>query len=370
MPSEINFSSADELRWQIALTMIPGIGCALAHLLIKHFGTASAIFKASKTDLELDGQISGTRANALLNFNNFKAVDRTIAFVCRYGIQVLFITDPGYPFRLREINDPPILLYYKGHAALNHRHVLTVIGTRTPTDYGRQVASVLLRELAVYDVLIVSGVDDGIDTAVHRHALINGLPAVGVLAHGLDTLYPAGNRLMAKEMIRHGGLLTEFREGTTMAAYHFPLRNRLLAAIPEATVVIESDVGGGIVKTATLARDYNREIFAIPGRIFDSRSSGCHWLVYKNIAQLVTSARDIAQALNWEAPSNIRPVEKKTINQYPSLTVLLENRQSVHLDELQSRSGLSATVLASALLNLELDRIIESAPGKRYRLKR
>jgi len=381
-------SSPDELYWQIALTMIPGIGIVRAHRLADHFKSAKAIFHASFGELAYIGKDSKS-ASEIKHFNKGKEVDQTIAYVQRHGIQTLFLSDDAYPSRLKKCYDPPVLLYYMGNVPLNRQHILSVIGTRTPSDYGRQLTATLLKELANYDVLVVSGLADGIDAQAHRCALGNRLPTVGVLGHGLDTIYPTDNRSLAKEMLSNGGLLTEFRQRTPPSTFNFPRRNRIVAGMSDATVIVETAIKGGSMVTASLAFGYNREIFAFPGRTTDFRSSGCHALIRQNKAALVTSASDIAYYLNWEpvkktpaagtSPGSTSPnvadattsgrlPDGAAFSEHAPLLQLLQNEQSMHVDELRRRSGLPATTLAAALLTLEWQQIIESLPGNRYRL--
>jgi DNA processing protein len=340
--------SEEERYYRIALTLVPQVGPKRAKAILDRYGSARAAFVDDNPGLVCD----------------FAAVDRTVAFTRKHGIRVLCPCDPEYPSRLKLCADPPSVLYYKGAADLNPAHVLSIVGTRTPSPYGQQVVRTLIEGLAPFGVLVVSGLADGIDTLSHRYALDNGLPTVGILGHGLQMIYPARNRLLARAMLERGGLLTEFREDAGPETFNFPRRNRVVAGIPEATVIIESGIRGGSMVTAKLAGGYNREVFAIPGRITDERSQGCLALIRDNAAALVTGAGDIARMLGWEQRT---PQPRPEIRTHPLLD-LLRDRDSVHVDELRARSGLSATELALALLTLELERTIEVLPGTRYRL--
>lgn len=339
----------EELYYRIALTLVPGIGPRKAGELLAVYGSAAAVFKSGLVQ----------------KFDNFAEAEHTLTFARKHGIHIYCPCDPEYPSLLKECADAPPVLYYKGAASLNPPRVLSIVGTRTPSLYGKQAVKTLLQELAPYGVLIISGLADGIDTLAHRYALDKGLPTVGVLGHGLHTIYPAGNRLLAKAILDKGGLLTEYRQGQGPAAFHFPLRNRIIAGISPATIVIESGADGGSIITAKLAFDYHREVFALPGRITDSRSQGCLHLVKDNIAALMTGSEDIARDLRWTVHAQegrrAHPVRDKLLD-------LLRDQDSLHLDELTSRSGLSTPELAATLLILELGGAIESLPGNRYRL--
>ncbi|TDW95711.1 DNA-processing protein DprA [Dinghuibacter silviterrae] len=338
----------DELYYRVALTMVPGIGPRRHRQLLDHFSSAAAVF----------------RSGLLPEFDNFKAVDRTFTFARKHNIGIYCPGDPRYPAQLLECSDAPPILYYKGIADLNHQRILAVVGTRTPSSYGQQMVRSLVGELASCDVLIVSGLADGIDTWAHRAALDNGLPTVGVLGHGLQRIYPEGNRLLAASMLDKGGLLTEYRQDQGPETFHFPMRNRIIAGMAVATVVVESRSQGGSLITAELAKGYHREVFALPGRVTDGRSQGCLALVRDNVAALVTGGADIARMLGWETPT---PKTKPVTSIHPLLD-LLRDRDSIHLDELLERTGLSSAELAARLLELELEQAIEALPGNRYRL--
>jgi DNA processing protein len=389
--------SDEEVFWQIALTLVPGIGCVLAKALAEHFASARDIFRATEDELVRVEKMHPGAAKRIKQFDQFRQADQTLAFTIKHGVRVIFLTDPGYPSRLRQCTDPPTILYYKGNAPLNHRHILSIIGTRLPSDYGKHLTIQLVKDLSAYDVLVVSGLADGIDALAHRCALGNGLPTVGVLGHGLDMIYPPDNRLLAKEMLSQGGLLTEFREGTPAAKFNFPRRNRIVAGISEATVILETGVKGGSIVTASLASGYNREIFAFPGRTTDTKSSGCHALIRQNKAALVTGAADIAYHLNWAAPergydkgrraagkameNGGGPAPDSTAPGSPGNgyeegsregvihSLLSAHVPGVHLDELIVKTGFDSSSLAVILLTMELEQVIESLPGMRYRLR-
>ena len=368
-----------ELLYQVALTLIPNIGAVQAKILLQHYEPAE-IFKAKRTDLERIEGIGGFKANSIKSFTDFKTVEAEIAFIEKYNIRPLFITDPEYPKRLLNCYDSPTLLYFKGNADLNASKIIAVIGTRNHTDYGRQLTEKLIDELAELPITVISGLAYGIDAIAHKSSLKNNLPTIGVLAHGLDQVYPLQNAAMAKDMIKqNGGLLTEFRSDTTPDKHNFPTRNRIVAGMSDATIVIETGIKGGSMITAELANGYNKDVFAFPGKVTDSKSAGCNYLIKNNKAVLLTEAKELVEIMGWEEEiprfardkQNVKkqkelfielsPEEKKIIN-------ILREKESAHIDEINLQSGLSSSGVAAAILSLELQNVVVSLPGKPYRL--
>ena len=225
-------------------------------------------------------------------------------FCQKHHINPLFINDPAYPQRLLNCYDPPTMLYYRGNANLNNSKIISIIGTRTNSEYGKRITEQLVEGLREYNVLIVSGLAFGIDAIAHKAALQNGLPTIGVLAHGLDQLYPPQHKQLAKDMLAEGGLLTEFRKETLPDKYNFPKRNRVVAGISDATIVIETAIKGGSMITAELAYNYNRDLFAIPGKITDAKSAGCLKLIQQNKAILLTDTTQLLEVMGWEEKKN------------------------------------------------------------------
>lgn len=364
---------SDELLYQIALTQIPLIGPVQAKILLQHCN-AEEIFHAKKSFLEKIEGIGPARAAKVSGFRDFSAAEKEIEFINKYGIRPLFITDDAYPKRLLNCYDSPTLLYYKGEADLNTDKMLAVIGTRTHSDYAKQVTERLVKELAEEDVTIVSGLAYGIDGLAHKAALKNNLSTIGVLAHGLDKIYPQEHVSLAKDMIKKGGgLLTEYTSNTKPDKHNFPTRNRIVAGMCDATLVIETSIKGGSMITAELANSYNRDVFAIPGRINDSKSTGCNYLVKNNKAQLVTDGKDILEMMHWEPEK--KPSAKKQKELFIELSAeekkiysVLKEKESVHIDEINAKSGLSSSTVAAAILSLELQNVIVSLPGKLYQL--
>ncbi len=363
----------NDLLYQIALTLIPNIGDVHAKALVNRYGDAQSVFKAKKKDLEnLDG-IGSIRAGSIKSFENFKSSEEEIIFIEKYKITPLFITDKNYPQRLLNCYDSPLLLYYRGTADLNTSKIISIVGTRNNTDYGKATCEKLIEGLADENILIASGLAFGIDTIAHKAALKNNLQTVGILAHGLDRIYPAQNKILARQMTEHGGLLTEFISHTNPDKQNFPKRNRIVAGISDAVIVIETGKKGGSLITAELGNNYNKDVFAIPGRINDSKSEGCNYLIQNNKAALINSADDLLELMNWKAVTKttakkqrelfieLSPDEKIVID-------ILQLQNTIQIDELYFKSGLSSSATAAALLMLEMQGVVASMPGKIYKM--
>jgi DNA processing protein len=367
-----------DLLYQIALTLIPNIGPVQAKILLQQFEPAE-IFKAKRSSLESMEGIGSIRANNIKGFDDFKTAEQEIGFIEKYKISPVFITDDQYPKRLLNCYDSPVLLYYRGEANLNASKIIAVIGTRSHTEYGRQLTEKLVADLAELDVTIISGLAHGIDAIAHKAALKNGLPTVGVLAHGLDQVYPPQHASLAKDMIRQkGGLLTEFRSFTDPDKHNFPSRNRIVAGMSDATIVVETGIKGGSMITAELANGYNKDVFAFPGKVGDGKSAGCNALIRNNKAVLLTDAKEIVELLGWDderAKNGGRRARAQKelfieLSEEEKIIVeILKEKEAVHIDEINLESGLSSSRVAAALLNLELLNVVSSQPGKLYFLQ-
>jgi DNA processing protein len=362
-----------ELLYQIALTLIPNIGPVQAKILLQQYEPAE-IFKAKRSGLERIEGIGSIRANHIKGFDNFKAAEEEIAFIEKYKINPIFITDAGYPQRLLNCYDAPILLFHKGETNLNASKMIAVIGTRNHTEYGKQLTENLITSLAGFNITVVSGLAYGIDAIAHRSAIKNNLPTIGVLAHGLDQVYPPQHTGLAKNMKQQtGGLLTEFRSTTNPDKHNFPTRNRIVAGMTDATIVIETGIKGGSMITAELANGYNRDVFAFPGKITDSKSAGCNFLIKNNKAVLLTDALELVEMMGWE--KKIKQAARIQKELFIELTpeekivfTILKEKETTAIDEINIRSGLSSSSVAAAILGLELQNVVVSLPGKLYRL--
>jgi DNA processing protein len=363
------------LLFEIALTKIPTIGDIQAKAMVQVLGSAEAVFKTPARMLEKIEGIGKVRADAIKRFRLFKEAEQEIKFINKNNIQALFFTSENYPKRLLNCADSPIMLYYKGVANLNNNRIISVAGTRNHTHQGQYDCEKLIKELSEFDLTIVSGLAYGIDTVAHKSALANNLPTIGVLAHGLQTLYPSVNEPLSKEMLKQGGLLTEFSFTEKPDKQNFPKRNRITAGICDALVVVESGIKGGSLITAEIANSYHRDVFAFPGRTNDSKSEGCNELIKSHKAQLITSAKDIVNLMRWE---NYRQTEKPTqlalfenLNDLEKKIVeLLCNEKTAHVDTITDKCKCNSNEIAGALLSLEMMEKITALPGKMYRLTR
>ncbi len=360
------------LPYQIGLTLIPGIGDVNGKKLVNRFGSAEAVFKAPARELLA---IPGIGSSIVRNIRNQKVLARAeqeIKFLEKHHIRPLFFLDEGYPQRLLNCYDHPLMLYYKGTADVNHKRIIAFVGTRRATGYGRDQCRELLEGLREKEVLVVSGLAYGIDGCAHRTATELDIPTIGVLGHGLDRIYPAPHRKLAEEMLhKGGGLLTEFLSKTLPDRENFPKRNRIVAGMVDAVIVVESDKKGGALITAELANSYNRDVFAVPGRLTDRYSSGCNQLIKTNKAALVQSAGDIGYIMGWEdrkIPDNRQTrlfVELSETEK--TLYDLLAEAGTLSVDKLIIRTGLAPSAVSAALLNLEFNGLVRSLPGKQYK---
>jgi DNA processing protein len=363
---------SDELLYQVALTMIPNVGTVQAKILVEQLGSAAEIFKAKKKDLEAIEGIGSLKASWIKNYDDFSAAEEEIEFIEKYNITPIFLTDPAYPKRLLNCYDSPTLLFYRGNADLNASKIISIIGTRNNTDYGRQITEQLVYELQALNVTIVSGLAYGIDAIAHKAAVQNNMTTVGVLAHGLDKIYPPQNAGLAKQMLLNGGLLTEFHKETKPDKHNFPKRNRIVAGLADATIVIETPIKGGSMITAELANGYNKDVFAYPGRTTDMKSEGCNHLIRSNKAILLSDTNELIEMLGWADKKVKRKRQTELFVELSEdekiLMQVLEEKDVIHIDELYLKSGLNSSSVAAAMLSLEFQNVVSSLPGKMYRL--
>lgn len=362
-----------ELIYQLSLCQVPYIGNVHAKQLCEAFGSASEVFNAPVHELERIENIGDIKARSIKKFRDFARAEKEVKFIERYGIKPLFLTDKGYPQRLLNCFDPPAMLFYMGTADLNASRMVAIVGTRNNTDYGKYFTEKLVKALVRVDAVIISGLAFGIDTIAHKCSLKYGIPTIGVVGHGLDTIYPPENSNLAKQMVSHGGLLTEFRSNTKPDKHNFPSRNRVVAGISDATIVVESGAKGGSNITANLAWGYNRDVFAIPGRSTDIKSEGCNRLIRENKAMLLDDPEQFVVMMGWEESDKKKRLMQKPlfpeINEVEKrLLGLLRKDEETTIDELNFRSGYSSSSIASSLLNLEMQGVLEVLPGKRFRL--
>ncbi len=361
-----------KLQHQIALTLIPKVGDIQAKKLIAYCGGVEAIFKESFSNLQKIPQIGNSIIKSIKSADVMKRAEEEMLFIEKHEIKPLFFLDEDYPQRLKHCDDGPILLYYKGNVDLNTAQILSIVGTRQASDHGQEICSEIISQFAGSNTLIVSGLAYGIDSCSHKNALSNGLNTIGVLGHGLDRIYPAENRKYAEKMVNQGGLLTEFTKGTIPDRQNFPMRNRIVAGISDATLVVESKARGGSLITAFLAIDYNRDVFAIPGRPHDENSAGCNMLIKKNVAHLINNAKDIKELMNWESNNEENKAPQKQL--FVELSELEEkviekmSSETISVDQLSIITDLPMSKTTSILLSLEFKGVVKSFPGKQYKL--
>ena len=360
----------EQKLYEIALTLIPYIGVVNGKKLVAYCGGAEAVFCENKNALR---QISGIHENVINGIDSKEVMTRAeeeMMFIEKNGIKPLFYLDKDYPKRLQHCHDSPMMLYYKGNADLNAEKTVGIVGTRNITDYGRYVVEKLIEDLATDNVMIISGLAYGVDAAAHRAALKYDLATVGVLGHGMQTIYPAENRKLSTNMIEKGGILTEFVSGTQPDRENFPKRNRIVAGMIDCLVVIESALKGGAMITAEIANSYDREVFAMPGRVGDIYSEGCNQLIKTNKANLLVNAADIRYVMRWDVDTKVVAKQMRLFRDFSEdekkvMDVFAKN-SVVHVDDIIIGTDLSPSKIASILLSLEFDGVLTALPGKRY----
>jgi DNA processing protein len=363
------------LLHQIALTLLPGIGPVKAKNLLAYCGSAEAVFIEKSSALQRIPEIGTSTSEGISNMKNdaLLRAEQELEFISKNNITPVFYTDKNYPQRLKECDDGPLMLYAKGQMNLNHSRVISIVGTRNATSYGKGFCENLIEDLRHLSPLIVSGLAYGIDICAHRCAMKFGLPTVGVLAHGLDVLYPNLHLTAAREMEQNGGLLSEFVSRTKMAPELFPMRNRIVAGMSDCTIVIESDIKGGSLITAHQANSYGREVFALPGRHSDKLSAGCHDLIRKNVAAILTSAQDLIQYMNWDTETTPKPKQLTLLQNHNDeesrVLKILQDKGKLHVDLLSEYTGYTHSKLSNILLNLEFNGVVKSLPGKIFELE-
>lgn len=365
-----------EILYSIALSLIPSVGVTSQRFLLNELGSAGEVYAHRYTLNKALPEINPKLAEMLTHMDEYlPRAEEEMEFMDKGHIRPLCFHDEHYPARLRECPDAPIILYYRGTADLNARHIISMVGTRKITEYGKDFCASFLRELRTLcpDTLVISGLAYGVDIRCHREALDNGLETIGVLAHGLDRIYPEMHRATAVRMASQGGLLTEYTKGTATNKALFVQRNRIVAGISDATIVVESAEKGGSLITADIADGYYREVFAVPGRIYDPYSKGCNTLIKRNKAAILTDAASLVAHMGWETKKDLKEGIQQTL--FPDLT---PEEQHV-VDELQQCEGMQVNILSvrtripigrlsSLLFSLEMKNVVKMLNGGTYRL--
>lgn len=358
---------------KLAFTFVPGIGDITARNLLIKFETPEAVFEAGKKELLLIPGIRAKTVESILKKDGFERAEKELQFIEKYKIQVLLLNDPEYPKRLRNCFDAPSILFYKGNTDLNSKRVISIVGTRNSTQYGKELTQQLVEELKAHNVLVVSGLAYGIDGIAHKACLKNDMPTVGVLGHGLDRIYPAQHRSLAEKMLATGGLLTEFPSETNPDRENFPKRNRIVAGLSDATIIVEASLKGGALITAELANSYNRDVFAFPGKVNDEFSVGCNYLIKTHRANLISGVKDLEYLLGWSTPAGGKEKKQLSLNLNLSpeekvITDLVQKHEKISIDDLALLANIPQSKLAMTILGLEMQGILISLPGKTYKI--
>ena len=359
----------NQLFYTIALSMVKNIGPVNAKKMIEKFGSAEIIFNNLpfiRSKLKLSSKLLGELRNPQILEN----AEKELIFMERNKVHALTYWDEHYPFRLKQCYDAPIVLYSKGNANLNTKKVLCIVGTRTASQYGMEVCKDIVRDLKDLDLLIISGLAYGIDSAAHRNALDHGLSTVAVVGHGLNYIYPQANSNLAKKILSNGSIISDFSTSSAIVPGNFISRNRIIAGLSDACLVVESKYKGGSLITANLANSYNRDVFAIPGKPKDSLHQGPNRLIKENKAALIENAQDIIKIMSWGKPirkkmlqldlfEGLNDSEKQIIN-------AIKNEEPVHIDKICKIVKSNIPTISPLLLNLELKNMIKSRPGNSY----
>lgn len=364
----------DRLHYQIALTLLPQVGAITAKTLVSYCGSAEAVFRAPRKDLLKIPGIGPGIVDGIQSAPVLRQAEQELQFLEQFGVDALFYTDERYPARLRQNADCPALLYFKGSATalLGGRRMVAIVGTRQPSEQGKALCEELLEGLQACEVVVVSGLAFGIDITAHRKATELAVPNIAVLGHGLGKIYPSQHRAAALKLIENGGLLTEYPHATGPDREHFPMRNRIIAGLCDALIVVETATSGGSMISAELAVQYERELFAVPGRPRDPKSAGCNLLIKTNRAKLIESAADLSAAMGWESDGRRAVQTQLFLDLNPAETALVDlirQQPEIPIDQLTHAAGHSPGEMAALLLGLEFKGVVRTLPGKRYVLR-
>ncbi|MCC8147006.1 MAG: DNA-processing protein DprA [Bacteroidales bacterium] len=362
-----------DLLYRIGITLVKGIGCITARQVIETFGDASFLFKEKKRLLERIPGISRKILSEIHQPDLLKRAEKEIQFIEKNKITPLFITDKDYPYRLKDCIDAPVLLYLKGNVNLNPEKSISIVGTRNATAYGKEITDNLIQDVSSSypEILIISGLAYGIDVCSHKAALKHSLPTVGVLAHGLDRIYPYSHRNIAVEMLSNGGLLSDFMSGNKPDRQNFIKRNRIVAGMSDCTIVVESAEKGGALITSSIADSYNKDVFAFPGKVNDPYSLGCNKLIREKKASLITSADDLFKEMGWDKTQVKPPVVQKPIFQELSpeeetVIGLFSKQKKIQLNSMAIETNFTISKLAAILFEMEMKGLVRCMPGGIY----
>lgn len=366
----------EDLKYKIALSLIPGIGYGLVKNLVAYLGSPEAVFREKEKSLQKIPGIGEVHARRIAGNTEFlKRAEEEILFIQKNEIECWSYLDEKYPKRLKLCPDAPVVLFAKGNMNLNESRIISMVGTRNATEYGRELCENFVASLASrsYPSLVVSGLAYGIDVAVHKACLKHEIATVAVLAHGLDRLYPSLHKSVAQKMLSQGGLVSDFLSGTDIERQNFLQRNRIVAGLADVTIIVESAEKGGALVTADIADSYNRDVCAFPGRATDNWSRGCNKLIKSNAATMIEGLDDLERLMSWDIAQqkpeaiqrqlfvDLNPEEQKIVD-------CLQNGELM-IDQIGKLCQMPVSRVSSMLLSLEFKGMIVSLPGKMYRLR-
>lgn len=363
---------AEESLYALALSMVPNIGCVRAKHIIANLSSAEAFFKEKPKNLRKLAGLANHKLNKSFLDQVVLDAEKIIESSLRDNQNTYYYLEDAYPRRLKQIDDAPILLFGKGNIQANARRTLGIVGTRNATHYGKQVTEDIVSSLKDKDVAVISGLALGIDGVAHKACVQQGTPTIGLLGHGLDLIYPYQHKALAEEMMSEGGLLTEFPNGTKPDACNFPMRNRIVAGMVDALIVVESDIQGGSLITCNLANDYGKDVFAVPGPIYSKYSRGCHKIIANNKAHVFSSMDDFFEIMNWQKAG--QPTTKQMDflqeldEQQKAVFSFIKDKKQASLDVLSVVHQIPLGQLSSVLLTMEIAGFLKTLPGKMYAL--
>jgi len=364
----------NDVLYQMAILNSENVGSVTYRKMYNHFKTPINIYYSKYTELSKFGKKGKQLYSEIQNGNLFERAKKEAIFCKTNNIRIISFFDENYPIRLKNCYDAPQILYSLGKPILNNKRMLSIVGTRKCTNYGLDFCNELISELSSYDVTIVSGLAYGIDYQSHLKALEHSLPTLAVLGNGLDMIYPPEHKNMAKNILNTGSLLSEFPSATTILPQNFPKRNRIVAGISDATLVIESPKKGGSLITARLANSYQKDVFALPGNIHSKMSVGCNSLIKSNRAHLIESCDDIVEIMSWQkdkikVKKQIIPDFSKLNHHDKHIAECINHHKNITIDELSKILKINVNQILPILTMLELDDVIEQVPGNKFRVK-
>lgn len=359
---------SEELVFQIALDLIPGVGNKGAKQLISYSGSAKDVFSATKSKLLKIPGVGEKLADTILKAKPFDEAEEVLKQASKTQAEVLHYTNPLFPQRLKQVPDSPNILFRKGKGELNTKRSVAIVGTRKATEYGKHITRQIVEALQSIEILVVSGLAYGIDIQAHKSCLEKNIPTYAVLAGGLDRIYPSTHKKYVEQMLETGGIVSESLPGTKPDAHLFPARNRIIAGMSDAVIIVEAAAKGGALITAQIADSYNRPVFAVPGDVGHTYSEGTNRLIASQRAMIYTGIEDLIYQMNWDIVNDepAKELPKLEGGEADIYNLLVENRSPLEIDSIAIQSQLPINQVASHLLNLEFKGLIKSMPGKKY----